>query len=340
MKKETTSGIIVFALILLLAGGCLWYTKFYKPAKTTPQYSASNPTGNPSGYSSESINQKNSGSEYIAALYVEGTIEDANSTYNQKWLLSTINKLKNDSNNVAIAMYVNSPGGGVYQADEVYFALKDYKSTGKKFYVYMGPLAASGGYYISCPADKIYANRNTLTGSIGVIAGELIDATELLDNIGITIEAIHSGRNKLMGNFYEEITEEQEDIMQAISDECYEQFVSIVANERKMDLKEVKELADGRVYTAAQAVKNNLIDGINSWDFMIDEIRSSVMVPGCKVITYRYEYKPNFRESLLGMISNIQNQQAAAKLGLPAKVMEDLQGFNSYPAYLYNGGNQ
>ena len=68
---------------------------------------------------------------------------------------------------------------------------------------------------------------------------------------------------------------------------------------------------------------------------MIMELRSVVMIPGCKVETFRYEYKPNFRESLLGMISNIQNQQAAAKLGLPASVMDDLQGFNSYPAYLY-----
>ena len=335
MKKETSSGIIVFAIILILAGGCLWYTKFYKPAHSTPQYSVSNPTGNPNGYSSEADIQNNKSDEYIAALYVEGTIEDANNSYNQSWLLSTINHLKRDANNVAIAMYVNSPGGGVYQADEVYFALKDYKSTGKKLYVYMGPMAASGGYYISCPADKIYANRNTLTGSIGVIAGELIDATELLDNIGITIEAIHSGRNKLMGNFYEEITEEQEEIMQSISDECYEQFVSIVANERKMDLNKVKELADGRIYTAAQALKNHLIDEINSWDFMIDDIRREVSISGCKVITYKYEHKQTFRESLLGMISNIQNKQAAAKLGVPSKIMDDLQGFNSYPAYLY-----
>lgn len=336
MTKNAKSGIAVFVIILVLGGGLIGYSFYAKKKQSVNNGSWNNATGNPSGVSSESISAiDKTGKEYIAALYVEGTIEDANSTYNQKWLLSTINKLKNDSANVAIAMYVNSPGGGVYQADEIYFALKDYKSTGKKFYVYMGPLAASGGYYISCPADKIYANRNTLTGSIGVIAGELIDATELLDNIGITIEAIHSGRNKLMGNFYEEITEEQEDIMQAISDECYEQFVSIVANERNMDITKVKELADGRVYTATQAFRNGLIDSVNTWDNMIMELRTAVMIPGCKVETFRYEYKPNFRESLLGMISNIQNQQAAAKLGLPAKVMDDLQGFNSYPAYLY-----
>ena len=334
MKKETKSGIVVFIIILLCAGGCLWYTKFHQK-DTSAKYSAVNPTGNPSGYSTDTIDIKKSGSEYIAALYVEGTIEDANSSYNQGWLLSTISRLKNDSNNVAIAMYVNSPGGGVYQADEVYFALKDYKSTGKKLYVYMGPLAASGGYYISCPADKIYANRNTLTGSIGVIAGQLIDATVLLDDLGITIEAIHSGRNKLMGNFYEEITEEQEDIMQAISDECYEQFVSIVANERNLDIDYVKELADGRVYTATQAFRNNLIDGIRDWDNMIREIRSVTNVPYCKVVTCRYEHKQTFRESVFGIVTDLQNKSLAAKLGLPVSVVNDLEGFNTYPAYLY-----
>ena len=314
MKKKVVSGVIVFFVLIACGVGCLFYTR--------------------------SLNKQDwffgVKGQYIAALYVEGTIEDSNSSYNQEWLLSTIKKLTTDSNNVAIAMYVNSPGGGVYQADEVYFALKEYKAAGKKLYVYMGPLAASGGYYISCPADQIYANRNTLTGSIGVIAGQLIDATELLDDIGITIEAVHSGRNKLMGNFYEEITDEQVDILQSISDECYEQFVSIVSNDRGIELSKVKELADGRVYTAAQALGNHLIDKIDTWDNMITTLKLQELdSEDCRVMPYRYEHKQTFRESLLGMMSDIQNQQAAAKLGLPTKVMDDLQGFNSYPAYLY-----
>ena len=334
MTKSTKSGIAVFIIILLIGGGCIGYSKYLKKKAAESRIDYKNATANPSGVSSEDYTRY-TGKEYIAALYVEGTLEDANMNYNQIWLLSTIHKLANDPYNIAIAMYVNSPGGGVYQADEVYFALKDYKQKDKKLYVYMGPIAASGGYYISSPADKIYANRNTLTGSIGVIAGQLIDATKLLEKTGIKIEAIHSGRNKLMGNFYEPITKEQEQILQSVSDECYEQFVSIVAVERNMNVKKVKELADGRVYTAAQAVQNNLIDGIRTWDNMIDELRNDVMLPGCKVTAFRYEHKQTFRESLLGMISSIQNKEAASKLGLPLSVMNDLQGFNTYPAYLY-----
>ena len=336
MTKNAKSGIAVFIIILILGGGCIGFSLYQNKKNAKERFDYNNSTGNPSGVSSEKKIQS-AGKEFIAALYVEGTIENANNTYNQRWLLSTINTLANDESNVAIAMYVNSPGGGVYQADEVYFALKAYKEKGKKLYVYMGPMAASGGYYISCPADQIYANRNTLTGSIGVIAGQLIDATELLENIGITIEAVHSGRNKLMGNFYEPITEEQEEILQSVSDECYEQFVSIVAQCRGMTVAKVKQLADGRIYTAAQAVQYNLIDRIDTWDNMIFTLRKKELnIPDCKVVAYRYEHKQTFRESFLGMISGIQNREAAAKLGVPVSVMDDLQGFNSYPAYLYS----
>ncbi|MBR5400579.1 MAG: signal peptide peptidase SppA [Treponema sp.] len=336
MTKNAKSGITVFIIIILIAAGCIGYS-IYENKKIESKLSYyNNATGNPSGVSSETaVKDKSAGKEYIAALYVEGTIEDENSTYNQKWLLSTINKLTNDHNNIAIALYVNSPGGGVYQADEVYLALQAYKRQDKKLYVFMGPMAASGGYYISCPADKIFANRNTLTGSIGVIAGQLIDATELLDNVGVKIEAIHSGRNKLMGNFYEPATDEQRKILQSVSDECYDQFVSIVAEGRSIPVAKVRELADGRIYTAAQALKLNLIDQIGNWDGMISELRNELSDPACKVVTFHYEHKQTFRESLLGMFSNIKNQEAAAKLGLPRSVMDDLQGFNTYPAYLY-----
>jgi len=336
-SKNFKSGMLVFIILILLGGAFIGYSIYQR--KTDASYVAklANPTGNPNGFSdTETVTNSVKSNEYIAALYITGTIEAENSTYNQSWILSTIHALSEDANNVAIAMYVDSPGGAVYQADEVYLALKDYTALGKKLYVYMGPVAASGGYYISCPADKIYANRNTLTGSIGVIAGQLIDATELLDELGIQIEAIHSGRNKLMGNFYEPITSEQEDILQSVSDECYNQFVLIVAENRGIKLSKVIELADGRVYTAAQAQKLNLIDEIGSWDGMIEDLRNKeLMIPACQVISFQYEHKQTFRESLLGIISDIQEKEAASKLGLPLSIMKDLEKFNSYPAYLY-----
>ena len=173
MKNTTKSGIIVLVIMIIAVTGYSIYTikgqdnyygnalqstgSSYRVAETSETY--------------DPIAAKNYKNEFIAALYIEGTIQEENDTYNQKWLMSTIHGLKDNKKNVAIALYIDSPGGAVYQADEVYLALQDYKTTGRPVYVYQGPMAASGGYYISCAGNKIYANRNTLTGCIGVISG-------------------------------------------------------------------------------------------------------------------------------------------------------------------------
>ncbi|MCR4952755.1 MAG: signal peptide peptidase SppA [Treponema sp.] len=278
---------------------------------------------------------KNYGKEYIAALYVEGTIEEKNNDYDQQWLLSTIDELKNDKKNVAIAMYVDSPGGAVYQADEVYLALQDYKTEGKKIYVYMGPLAASGGYYISCPADQIYANRNTLTGSIGIIAGQSLDLTGLMEKAGIKSETIHAGKNKNMMNYNEPFTDEQKAIMQSIADEAYDQFTSVVSTCRGIPIERVEELADGRIYTAKQALENGLIDKIDSWDNMIDDLQHEIDNLDCRVIDFAVEKKTNFMNLLMESKAKAAGRQAAATLGIPYKLYEDLVSGSNYPAYIY-----
>ncbi len=301
MKKNTSKGLIVFIIILIiLALGTALAIFDSKRIKDKDYSNNGNPNGSSLHYGSETKKLLRNKKDYIAAIYIEGIIEEKNNTYNQKWLLSVIDKLKYDDNNVAIALYINTPGGGVYEADEVYLSLLNYKSLGKKIYVYMGPLAASGGYYISCAADKIYANRNTLTGSIGVISSQVYDLTELLETLGIESTTIYSGDNKNMGNFNEPFTEEQQDIMQAICDECYEQFLGIVVESRKLSYAKGRELADGRLYSAKQALDNGLIDEISNWNTMIENL--SLAASGdlyCNVKTFKYERKPTFMESLL-----------------------------------------
>ncbi len=207
----------------------------------------------------------------IAQICIEGIIEKENEKYNQKWLLETISKLKDDKNTAGIILYINSPGGSVYESDEVYNAVKKYRQeTGKPVYAYFAALAASGGYYIGCSADKIIANRNTITGSIGVIAGRFINLTSFMTKHGIKSETIHAGKNKTMGSFDEPVTKEQREIMQSVADECYEQFVSLVAENRNLNLKTVKTLADGRIYTAKQAKEKGLIDEIASFDDAVE----------------------------------------------------------------------
>ena len=321
MKKNTGRGLVVFIIILIIiaVASCLAILDG-KRIKDKDFSNNGNPNGSSFHYGNEAKKIMRNKKDYIAAVYIEGIIEEKNATYNQKWLLSVIDKLKYDDNNVAIALYINTPGGGVYEADEVYLSLMDYKSAGKKIYVYMGPLAASGGYYISCAADEIYANRNTLTGSIGVISSQVYDLTELLENLGIESTTIYSGENKNLGNFNEPFTEEQQDIMQAICDECYEQFLGIVVESRNFSYEEGKKLADGRIYTAKQALNNGLIDKIGDWNTMIGKLSYAASGDSyCTVKTFRYERKLTFMESLLETMGmNIKNtaRQAAVPMYL------------------------
>ncbi|MGN1266421.1 MAG: signal peptide peptidase SppA, partial [Dorea sp.] len=173
-----------------------------------------------------------------------------------------------------ILLYVDSPGGTVYESEELYLKLQEYKEvTGQPVWVYMAHYAASGGYMVSMAADKIYANPNTTTGSIGVIMSGY-DMTGLYEKLGIEYISITSGKNKDSS----QMTDEQMEIYQEQVDEYYERFVDIVEDGRDMSEKEVKKLADGRTYTAKQALKHGLIDEIALYEDMQDSMQNELGV--------------------------------------------------------------
>lgn len=210
----------------------------------------------------------------VEVIDIAGEIAESGSTYNQAFIEKRITIAQNDPNNVAIMLLINSPGGAVYESDETYLALMDYKEeTGRPVYAYCEDYCASGGYYIASAADEIIANRNSFVGSIGVICGQFVDATELLEKLGIDITTVHSGANKLMGSSYESPTKEQIAIYQELSDEIYDRFVGIVADSRDMSDADVRALADGRIYSAQQGVDNGLIDGIMTQEEFDDHLR-------------------------------------------------------------------
>lgn len=269
----------------------------------------------------------------IAKIIIEGTIQKENATYNQKWLLETIKNLTERKDFAGIFLYINSPGGGVYESDEVYEALLKYKEkTQKKVYAYLSSVAASGGYYIACAADKIIANRNCLTGSIGVIAAQFLDVSKLLKKYEIRASIVHSGKNKVMGSPIEPYTQEQLKIMQAVSDECYDQFTKIVAKSRNLNLEEVKTLADGRVYTARQALDNGLVDEVLSFDDAVKSFCRNVLndeeaEPNIK------EFKPKEKKNLVKMLTG-----TSSKLGKAEELNEILKAVGlqtklPFPAY-------
>ncbi|MDE6244149.1 MAG: signal peptide peptidase SppA [Treponemataceae bacterium] len=290
MDKNKKSGLIVLIVIIAITilSGILHIAR------------ASNNCTNPRSNDSKETIVQTRKNGYIAALYIEGVISEANSTYNQDWILNTIARLKKDKRNKGIALFLDTPGGAVYETDEVYLALQDYKTTDRPVYAYQAAIAASGGYYISCAANKIYANRNTLTGSIGIICGTSIDITGLMESIGIKSNTFHSGRNKTMLSYNEPLTNEQREIMQSISDECYEQFTGIVSSCRNIPIDKVKQIADGRIYTAKQALSNGLIDVIDSWENMISEMEDTFFEgKSLEVIDFKYE-NSTFLQGIIG----------------------------------------
>ncbi|MEG2323568.1 MAG: signal peptide peptidase SppA [Anaerovoracaceae bacterium] len=252
--------------------------------------------------------------DHITVIHVEGEIADTEAssevgdTYNHQWTLDRISEAKDNINNKGLIIFVNTPGGGVYESDELYVKLKEYKEeTGRPVYSAMGSMAASGGYYISAPADKIIANRNCWTGSIGVTIGSIMDISELLDRYGIKTVTITSGKNKAMGSSVEPLTKQQKEIFQGLVDESYDQFVEVVKDGRKMKDSKVRKLADGRIYTAKQAKANGLIDQIGTLEEAQKDMQKTYKLENCQVVDLKYESN-SFFGNLLGKIKGTKNQ--------------------------------
>lgn len=255
------------------------------------------------------INGKSLSKEYIAVLPITGTIANTNSSletgYDHSHTLATLERLIADESNKGLVLFINSPGGGVYATDEAYLMIKEYQDkTGRPVYAAMGELAASGGYYVAAPCKKIYANRNTLTGSIGVRLSTMYDVSEFLDKHGIKVTTITAGKNKAMGDSTVELTKEQKEIYQSIVDESYDQFVNVVAEGREMSLEKAEKIADGRIYTAKQAKKNGLVDEIGTLDEAISSMMVCEKLRHCVVKTYNPP-EASLIDQLLASVENL-----------------------------------
>ena len=260
--------------------------------------------------------------DYIAVVRVEGTIQEQTAAgmfdvpvgYQHITTLDYIDNLMGDGNNRGILLYVDSPGGTVYESEELYLKLKEYKEqTGRPVWDYMAHYAASGGYLISMAADKIYANPNTTTGSIGVIMSGF-DMTGLYEKLGIRYVSITSGDFKDSSK----MTEEQIAVYQEQVDEYYNKFVGIVAEGRGMAEEDVKTLADGRVYTANQALENGLVDEISLYEDMTAAMSSEL---GAYEF-YEPESEISFFSSLFAKVESVIPKSEAQILTETAADME------------------
>ena len=174
-------------------------------------------------------------------------------------------ELKEQSSVKALLLRINSPGGGVAPSQEIYEAVRSFRESGKPVVASLGAVAASGGYYIACAADTIMANPGTVTGSIGVIF-EFPYIADLLKKIGVDMEVIKSGKFKDAGSPSRKITAEERALFQGVINDTWDQFVGAVADGRGMDEKDVRAIADGRIFTGRQALDAGLVDTLGTFE--------------------------------------------------------------------------
>lgn len=204
-------------------------------------------------------------------------------------VLQQIEAAEKDPDVIGILLLVDSPGGGVTASDVIYERLLRFKEAGgrnRKVVALMRDVAASGGYYVSVAADKIVAHRTTITGSIGVLLSSL-NVKGLGEKLGVRDVTIKSGPNKDMLNPLREPTVAETNILQATINDMYERFVSVVARGRGMDEETVRSLADGRIYTAPQALAVNLIDEIGYEEDALKLLRELTGVEEFRRVRYR-----------------------------------------------------
>jgi len=202
----------------------------------------------------------------IGLIRVEGAI------YNSSPAVDEIVKFGKDDDIKALLVRIDSPGGGVAAAQEIYEELKKVSDQGKPVIVSMGSLAASGGYYVACGADTIVANPGTLTGSIGVIM-RFAQAEELLRKIGVGYEVVKTGQYKDIGSPSRPLTSEERVLLTELLDDVYDQFVSVIVTERDLDRSYVESFSDGRLLTGRQAFEMGLVDSLG-------DLQDAIMLAG------------------------------------------------------------
>lgn len=247
--------------MLTLIFVCLIGLLIYGISKIKHSVNVSNTPKDTATTNYEYISGEKNSDNCIAVIEINGVISNQTISFNNagaKSIIRLIQEANQNSSVKAIILNLDTPGGEVTAADEIYHELTLVK---KPVIAMMNSMAASGGYYISMAADKIVANELTMTGSIGVIM-ESINFHELSSSIGIKAETYASGKMKTMLNPLKETTKEEADIINELVNNTYKKFVGIVSKARNIPEKTILEgpIGDGRVFDGKQALALNLID--------------------------------------------------------------------------------
>ncbi|WP_059103793.1 signal peptide peptidase SppA [Shouchella shacheensis] len=308
MKARRWIALGVSALVLLVSGviSLIVAIVSFNPQETF----------NLSESGGEVVVQEGSGNGQIALLDVNGLIINSGEEnslftsggYNHQVFLNQLTQAMESNPVEGIVLNVDSPGGGVLESAQIHdLVVEAQEEYDKPVYISMGGTAASGGYYLAAPAERIFANAQTLTGSIGVIMSSY-NISELLDNIGVEEIVYKSGPFKDILSPTRDATEEEENILQGIVDEYYDDFVNVIADGRGMSDERVRELGDGRVYTGEQALEEGLVDEIGTLDDTIKALRTE-LGGDYEVISYtRPSGMPSWMNFLSDRLPNVHSE--------------------------------
>lgn len=241
----------------------------------------------------------------ILVVNVEGEIDGGESDEKKAGASTIVDQIlqaKKSDKNRGIILRINSPGGGVIASDEIYQALLDYKTTGRKVVASMGDLAASGGYWVAMAADKIIATPNTLTGSIGVF-GMLFNLSGTADLVNLHVDKVTINQLGEDSNLLP-LNPLQQKLNQKAVEQTYRKFISIVAKNRAMTLAQVDNLAQGKVYNGLDGFNYKLVDELGDFDSAVDSMAQLLKVPTSELNIKWLSPKTSVLQSLITQISS------------------------------------
>ena len=231
----------------------------------------------------------------VGVVEINGVISDS------KGVIREIKYFVEDGGVKAIVLRIDSPGGGVGASQEIYREVvkaRDVKTVVASF----GGVAASGGYYVACGADKIMANPGTITGSIGVVM-QFANLEELFKKIGYKGYVIKSGPHKDVGSPFREMTPEEKELLQEVIDTVHQQFIRAVAEGRKLPMEKVASIADGRIFSGEQAQALGLVDELGNLEDTIEMAAQMAGIKGKPAVEYPRKRKPSLFDYLTESIA-------------------------------------
>lgn len=267
----------------------------------------------------------------IAVLYASGDItESGKDGIASDRLVPEILELAENDDIDGLILRVNSGGGSAFASEQIWEALGEFKEmTGKPFYVSMSDYAASGGYYISCGADKIYAEPVTITGSIGIF-GLIPNIRGLVtDKLGVTTYPISTNPAGAQPDIFAPMTESQRAGMQSYVDRGYELFVKRVAGGRKKTVDQIKAIAEGRVWDGREALRIGLVDKLGGLDTALADMAKELGVESWSVERYP-KTEDDVLTALLMMSDSMEQSALERKLGDVAEIYRTIESIRQY----------